>query len=718
MKANNMALLPQIFITKDLPTGEGINQNNQKSLQDCISEAIQAMASYELNVQNIKIGVGIVRFAINKKDKDGWYVFNYDDGVLFGAFGNHKISSVDQINFTSRSYHQLSPVQQHEINLRIKQRQEEMERLRIENHEFVAGKALELMNTPIEHFTHKYINSKQVNIYHNLRNIDNTLFIPLWDYTGKLWNWQKIYFDESTGRFEKRYFKPTEDASGRKHGCFYPVDGKDDIILICEGYSTGATLHEKTGQTIICAMDSGNILPVVKDLRKNPRFTQSRFIICADNDYSSDTKAQERITNTLNEWKQYAEVVMPPKGATSGYDFNDMACGGQNVKDYIFPTDDDWLIDAEDMMSNLTPLSFIIDGLIPDYGLGMLHGQSGHGKTFLNLDLAYHIATNMDWHGKKTKGGNVVYLAGEGHHSLKFRLIGLKQKYGQSLKGKMHISKAGCNLNMLDGYEKARIAIKKVIEKTNESPKVIFVDTLHRFLEGDENSSKDAKTMIDACDKLKYEFGCTVILVHHTGLNADDRARGSSSWKGAMDFEYNIKKSGNALTFYCKKMKDSEEHKPIVFNLKCVDLIGINHETGKPVTTLLLELAENQEPPKPRDKETENKVKEDTNTLKACWRERGEVHEGRAYVSYLNLESYMRERMDYTDSQIKKLSCLEKNRFIGRLIKAKIIERLPHNNHTCYFFLDPATNFALINTQKEGNYDNNHLNDDDDEIPF
>jgi hypothetical protein len=282
----------------------------------------------------------------------------------------------------------------------------------------------------------------------------------------------------------------------------------------------------------------------------------------------------------------------------------------------------------------------------------------------------------------------------------------------------MHVSKAGCNLNTLEGYEKARIAIKKVIEKTNEPPKAIFVDTLHRFLEGDENSSKDAKTMIDACDKLKYEFGCTVILVHHTGLNADDRARGSSSWKGAMDFEYNIKKSGNVLTFYCKKMKDSEEHKPIVFNLKCVDLIGINHETGKPVTTLLLELAESQEPPKPRDKETENKVKEDTNTLKACWRERGEVHNGRAYVCYSNLESYMRERMDYTESQIKKLSSLEKNRFIGRLIEAKIIERLPHNNHTCYFFLDPATNFALINTKKDANYDNHDLNDDDDEIPF
>lgn len=713
-----MALLPQVFYTNQLPTEDAINQNNNKSYNDCINEAIQAMQSQGFNIRDIKICGKIYHFSTcekNKKDTAGWYWFKYEQNILFGSFGCFRKHLT--FSFTSRNYQELTAIQKHEINVQIKQRQEENELAIQAQHEFVAGKALELMYTPIQNFTHDYILSKQVNIYHNLRNIDNTLFIPLWDYTGKLWNWQKIYFDASSGRFEKRYFKPTDDASGRKQGCFYPIDGRDDIILICEGYSTGATLHETTGQTVICAMDSGNILTVVKDLRKNPRFAQSRFIICADHDYSDDAKAQERITNRLNEWQQYAEVIMPPKGATSGYDFNDMACDGQNVKDYIFPpTKRNWLINAEDMITDLSPPSFIIDEIIPEFGLGMLHGQSGHGKTFYVMDMAYHIATGMDWHGKKTEGGHVIYLAGEGHHSLKFRLIGLKQKYGKSL-SRLHVSQSGCNLNTPEGLELARTAIKTTIETTGESPKIIFVDTLHRFLEGDENSSKDAKSMIDACDILKHEFGCTVILVHHTGLNADDRARGSSSWKGAMDFEYNIKKTGNALTMYCKKMKDSEEHKPIVFKLNCVDLIGINHKTGKPVTTLLLELSENQEPPKPKDKETENKVKEDTSTLKACWRDEycRDVHEGRAYVPYRKLKWYAETYLECTETQAKNMTRTDSNRFIGRLIEAKIIEKIPYNNEPCYFFLDPATNFALINTKKEGNCDSD---DGSEEIPF
>ena len=702
-----MAQLGFTIYQKDLPKESDFIESPQKSLGDSLQEAISLMASHNLSVRHIEIGK-MIRFSThesNRNDKSGWYIFEYQDNVLYGAFGCWR--NLDTVTFTSRSYNQLNPIQQHDINLRISEQKKENERLIAHQHEFVAIKSSELSSTASQAYTHAYTESKRVNIYNFIKILDNILYIPLFDYTGKIWNYQKIY-QNNNGIFEKRYYKPTEDASGRKKGCFYPIDGKDDIILICEGYSTGATLHDTTGQTVICAMDSGNVLPVIQDLRKNPRFTQSRFIVCADNDFNADPKIQERITNKITEWQKYAEVVMPPRAVSSGYDFNDMACDGQNVKDYIFPpAKREWLINAEDMMQDLTPPKFIIDGLIPEYGLGMIHGQSGHGKTFYVMDMAYRIATNMDYHEKRINGGHVVYLAGEGHHSLKFRLIGLKQKHGQAL-NKLHISQSGCNLNTVEGYELARQAIKSM----PESPKIIFVDTLHRFLDGDENSSKDAKTMIDACDKLKCEFGCAVVLVHHTGLNADDRARGSSSWKGAMDFEFNVKKTGNTLTLYCKKMKDSEEPKPIVFKLNCVDLTGINHETGKPVTTLILELSDNQEPPQPKDKDTENKVKEDTNTLKACWRECGESHDGRAYVSYKQLKWYAETYLEYTPTQIKHIGSTEPNRFIGRLINAKIIEKLPHQNEPCYFFLDPALNFSLINTPKDGK------DDEELDIPF
>jgi hypothetical protein len=73
-------------------------------------------------------------------------------------------------------------------------------------------------------------------------------------------------------------------------------------------------------------------------------------------------------------------------------------------------------------------------------------------------------------------------------------------------------------------------------------PSIIGIDTLHRFLAGDENSAQDAKTMLDACAALMREFNCSIVLVHHTGVSdeAQHRARGSSAWKGALEIEISV----------------------------------------------------------------------------------------------------------------------------------------------------------------------------------
>jgi putative DNA primase/helicase len=94
-------------------------------------------------------------------------------------------------------------------------------------------------------------------------------------------------------------------------------------------------------------------------------------------------------------------------------------------------------------------------------------------------------------------------------------------------------------------------------------PEIIVVDTLHRFLDGDENSAADAKSMLDACAALINEFGASVILVHHTGVNAEaqHRARGSSAWRGALDVEISVV-PGETIEIIQRKSKDAEEAAP------------------------------------------------------------------------------------------------------------------------------------------------------------
>jgi hypothetical protein len=78
-----------------------------------------------------------------------------------------------------------------------------------------------------------------------------------------------------------------------------------------------------------------------------------------------------------------------------------------------------------------------------------------------------------------------------------------------------------------------------------------------------------------------------VILVHHAGHN-QDRARGSSAIKAALDTEISATKDGTTITLQSTKSKESEGFKPLTFQLVGVDT-GWNDEDGERVFSAVLE---------------------------------------------------------------------------------------------------------------------------------
>lgn len=85
---------------------------------------------------------------------------------------------------------------------------------------------------------------------------------------------------KSTGR-DKEYWP----KGLCKLGNLFPIGEfkKGDVILVTEGYATGATLHAATGRPVAVAFDAGNLIHVATAVKKANR--QARFLICADDDY-------------------------------------------------------------------------------------------------------------------------------------------------------------------------------------------------------------------------------------------------------------------------------------------------------------------------------------------------------------------------------------------------------------------------------------------------
>lgn len=56
-------------------------------------------------------------------------------------------------------------------------------------------------------------------------------------------------------------------SGGRISGCYYAMGRPAGVLLLCEGYATGATLHQATGHAVAVAFNCGNLPVVARALR-------------------------------------------------------------------------------------------------------------------------------------------------------------------------------------------------------------------------------------------------------------------------------------------------------------------------------------------------------------------------------------------------------------------------------------------------------------------
>jgi putative DNA primase/helicase len=130
-----------------------------------------------------------------------------------------------------------------------------------------------------------YVARKKVQPFGVRFTADGWLLVPLRDASGKLWNTQRIAPVKPEKGSDKFYEK-----GARKSGCWHMLGDPmgAEVILICEGYGTGASLHEATNLPTAVGFDSGNLIHVAKALRK--QYPLALLVVAGDDD--RDTHAR------------------------------------------------------------------------------------------------------------------------------------------------------------------------------------------------------------------------------------------------------------------------------------------------------------------------------------------------------------------------------------------------------------------------------------------
>lgn len=264
---------------------------------------------------------------------------------------------------------------------------------------------------------------------------------------------------------------------------------------------------------------------------------------------------------------------------------SDMKTVGSSAESIVPPAQEEEdfpkFLDFKDLRSLPKPEWLLYD-ILPTKGITFFFGKPKCGKTYVSIGMACAIASNLDWLGRATKHGHVVYIAAEDIDEVAQRVLGWADYHHQEDIPNLHFFP--CPLRLATDTPKFMTQLKK---QYGDLDIVLFVvDTLAMCSMGvDENAKKEFDAVISSLESLWRTYNCCVLAIHHAGKNGE--MRGTSSIDGVA---YNIVKVSevdenvmleNVAKRRGKKFEDIYLDREIV----CT---GDLDEEGNPVSTCVL----------------------------------------------------------------------------------------------------------------------------------
>jgi hypothetical protein len=422
---------------------------------------------------------------------------------------------------------------------------------------------------------HPYIRRKKLDDPNLIRCTDDgRLVFPVihqdGEYTG-------LQFIDSNG--EKRYQKGTQ-----KKGSCYIYPGNTDTIYICEGVGDGSTIWQATGtrqvtgrSQVFVSFDAANMLQVAMWVKK--KYRTSKIVIACDNDIGSTV-------NVGLKWGMEAadaidaEITIPVHPDGKKCDFNDLHT--QFGLDEVLRQ----LAITVEVSNNrkfhlrhistlkLKPVDWQVRWLLERNCLAVVFGAPGSMKSFFGIALCCHIASGIEFGGRAVKQGPCIYICGEGQS-------GISRRFNAwCIRNRVDIGDLNVVVSTVPAFLCEQEQVKIVLSEIRKAaeyygfPELVVIDTLSRNFGGDENQTVDMIHFIAACDQIRSEYGCTVLVIHHSGLSDKNRSRGSMALKAGADTELKIEiNDQKIITLEAMKMKDAVKPEPISFRPAVVELV-------------------------------------------------------------------------------------------------------------------------------------------------
>ena len=494
------------------------------------------------------------RFASNgdRADDAGWYVL-HADGIPAGMFGCWR-SNLKK-NWCAKSDTAMTETERAEYRQRlaaIRRQRDADERRR---HAEAAKRAQTIWDQAASApEDHPYLQLKGIQPYGLRVDAESRLIVPV-AIDGAISSLQ--FIDANGGKL----FLP----GGKVRGGSFTIGALRDAetLLLCEGFATGASLHEATGSPTVCAFSAGNLTLVAKQLRQ--QVPTATIILCGDHDQSG---TGQRAAREAADAVSGLVVALPEE---QGQDFNDVhvrrgldavnkAIEAARTREEEIPTmttttadtpGNSFLayrpgglpetnfnpISAPDLLAEVSePTDWILEDYLPAGSLALIAGKPKEGKTTLVYEFAAKVAQGGVFLGRTTRKGGVLILAVEEHRrDVKMRLQNL---------GAEGLDDLYVNIGPLSPTPTFFANLSTFIQ--DHDIRLVIIDTLAAFWSVDnENDASEMTKAVKPLLRLARESGSCVLLIHHARKSEGshgDEIRGSGALFGLVDIAIVMKR--------------------------------------------------------------------------------------------------------------------------------------------------------------------------------
>lgn len=251
------------------------------------------------------------------------------------------------------------------------------------------------------------------------------------------------------------------------------------------------------------------------------------------------------------------------------------------------------------------PKNWLIPRWIGTRDVTVIFGPSESGKSVFAIDAACRLAAGMDLDGNPLPyARNVLYIAAERADQVDRRIDAfVKHHQGEDFPN-LIVYRGPIDLTQ---PHILRAIVRAAGIDLGDTIDVVFVDTLAASMSAsDSNPEAMARAVWNLNEAARFgnydetgEFGCAVVVVHHSPVSGEQRMRGGGQLQGAADMSILVTRKGAVSTARVAKNNESADRPIRTYRMETVILSGEGDEASTAPVLVPAEADPQRKPKRP-----------------------------------------------------------------------------------------------------------------------